>query len=327
MSTSGLWHYPAKITDSSMAKEVAQFAPAGPFTSTTSAAVINTFGARQQMVWFSSWATEWSPTSNFLQHSYIHWMTRGLCRYTLHSNLMIALLIVRVVAGRRRIYLSTQIDDVHLETELYQPANTNFRCTTGDLEAHVSWTSDINSRMPAGSNYFIELGHNGNGDIEAAIDNGASCNPDEAIYYPEQIDTPLEFQKPLGTGTDIWPETPKSYVWSETCAKGDELASWFMVPANRDAFAHVSHTYTHSSLNNATYSDASKEISFNKAWMQQVGISAGSRFSGSGLIPPAITGLHNGDAIRAWMDNGITAVVGDNVSDRFRRFETCTTGR
>lgn len=176
--------------------------------------------------------------------------------------------------------------------------------------------------MPVGSNYFLELGHNGNGDIEAAIESGTSCNPDTAIEYDEQIDTPLEFQKPLGTGTDIWPVTPTNYTWSETCARGDDLASWFMNSANRDAFAHVSHTFSHASLNNATYSDVSKEISFNKAWLEQTGISAAARFSEKGLIPPAITGLHNGDAIRAWMDEGITNVVGDNVSEVCRILAT-----
>jgi hypothetical protein len=221
--------------------------------------------------------------------------------------------------GHRRLYLSTQIDDVHLPTELYQPAGTTFRVRPGDLEAHVSWTRDINSRMPSGSNYFIELAHNGNGDIEAAIKSEANaptkrCSPKTPIEYDEQIDTPLEFQKPLGTGTDIWPTSPATYSWSLQCAQLDPLASWIMTPSNRDAFAHVSHTYTHAALNNATYSDVSKEISFNIAWSKQVGIAAAQRYSGKGLVPPAITGLHNGDAIKAWMDNGITSVVGDNVS-------------
>ncbi|KAJ4394919.1 hypothetical protein N0V91_011171 [Didymella pomorum] len=228
-------------------------------------------------------------------------------------------LTIPLVVGGRRIYLSTQIDDVHLETDLYQPTNTTFRVRPGDLQAHVSWMQDINSRMSAGSNYFIELGHNGNGDIEAAVDANDNagtniCTPDAAIEYPDQPDTALEFQKPLGSGTDVWPKTPTAYKWSLSCAKLDPLASWIMTPSNRDAFAHVSHTFTHENVDNATYSDASKEISFNVAWLQQVGISSGQRYSGKGIIPPAITGMHNGDAIKAWMDNGITAVVGDNVS-------------
>jgi hypothetical protein len=43
-----------------------------------------------------------------------------------------------------------------------------------------------------------------------------------------------------------------------------------------------------------------------------VGLAAASKFS-TGIIPPAITGLHNGDALRAWSDRGITNVVGDNT--------------
>lgn len=70
---------------------------------------------------------------------------------------------------------------------------------------------------------------------------------------------------------------------------------------------------THEALNNATYDDCAKEISFNRAWLQQAGFSQAMQFSSAGLIPPAITGLHNADAIKAWMDNGIRFVVGDNT--------------
>jgi hypothetical protein len=70
---------------------------------------------------------------------------------------------------------------------------------------------------------------------------------------------------------------------------------------------------THEALNNATYADASKEISFNKVWLQHSGISSAKYFSPNGLIPPAITGMHNADVIKGWMDNGIKYVVGDNT--------------
>lgn len=66
------------------------------------------------------------------------------------------------------------------------------------------------------------------------------------------------------------------------------------------------------SLNNATYSDAFKEIQFNQKWLAQIGIS-NARYFSKGLIPPAITGLHNGDVIRAWKELGIQIVVGDNT--------------
>ncbi|GAM86502.1 hypothetical protein ANO11243_045160 [Dothideomycetidae sp. 11243] len=300
VSSEGLYHYPAVITNTTTTQQIASFGPSsdGLYPNSSVAAVINTFGARQQMAWFTSMDTTWSVTSNFVQHSWIHWMTRGL------------------FAGRRRTLLNTQIDDVHLITDIYSPNGSEFRIRYQDLENLIPWMASINSRLPAGSNYIIELGHNGNGDIENSTngnDGAKYCNPDGAIEYPDQIDTALEFQKPLGTGTNIWPDTPASYVWSLNCAKLDPLANWFTNTANLNAFAHISHTYSHMSLDNATYSDASKEISFNIAWMKQIGIWYAKKFSQNGLIPPAITGLHNGDVLRAWHDNNLTAVVGDNT--------------
>jgi hypothetical protein len=161
----------------------------------------------------------------------------------------------------------------------------------------------------------VEVGHNGNGDIEAAVglNTQGVCNPVEAIEYPDQVDTVLEFVKLPGTGIDVWPPAPQVYRWSTTCAMLDPLMQWWRNPVKRDSFMHVSHTFTHEALNNATYADTSKEISFNRAWLQQSGISSARKYSGAGLIPPAITGLHNADAIKAWMDNGIKHVVGDNT--------------
>lgn len=102
-----------------------------------------------------------------------------------------------------------------LNADPKQPAGETFRVRTGDLANHITWTTQINSKMPTGSNYFIELAHNGNGDIIAAVETAegqSTCRPNEAIDYPEQIDTPLEFQKPLGTGTNIWPSKLLPYM-------------------------------------------------------------------------------------------------------------------
>jgi hypothetical protein len=79
---------------------------------------------------------------------------------------------------------------------------------------------------------------------------------------------------------------------------------------------------SHADLTNATYTDASKEIAFNRAWLKQVGLDAAKRWSGSGIIPPAITGLHNADVIKGWMDNGIFNVVGDNTRPLLRNSNT-----
>jgi hypothetical protein len=94
MTTQGLWHYPASITNASIAVEVAQFAPTTGFTTNSTAVVINTYKLHlpnyntytSQMVFFLGVATDWAPTSNFLQHAWIHWATRGLCMYYLETS-------------------------------------------------------------------------------------------------------------------------------------------------------------------------------------------------------------------------------------------------
>lgn len=205
-----------------MAWEVAKFTGSG------TAAVINQIGARQQMVWFMPFALDWAPSSNVLQHAWITWVTRGL------------------YVGFKRIYLNTQVDDMFLETPMYRPQGQNYRVVSDDLAAHVDWQSTINAKMPKGSEYFIEIGHNGNGDIEAATDmtEGQNlCSPPNAIEYPDQPDGgPLEWKTTPGSNTDIWPSTPAKYTWSQDCAELDDLENWFADPDNRDNFAHISHT-------------------------------------------------------------------------------------
>jgi hypothetical protein len=127
MPTEGLYHYPAVITNSSIATTVAQFGPAGIFTEATTAAVINKIGGREQMAWFIGWASDWSPTSTYLEHAWITWMTRGL------------------YVGFRRVHFSTQVDDMFLATTLYSPANVDFRVTPADLDGHVAWSTALNA--------------------------------------------------------------------------------------------------------------------------------------------------------------------------------------
>lgn len=306
LTAKGLWHYPAQIANATIAKVVAQFAPDATNAQPTVAAVVNKFDdGREQFVWFTSWAPQWSTTCAALQHAHIHWLTRGL------------------FLGKRKTHLNIQIDDLELPTDMYSPAGAVFRCRPEDLDGHAAWQRDLNSRLPPGSNVRLELGHNGNGDILQATNptsNGA-CTPDYAVDYPAVPDTPLEFKKPLGTGVDFWPKEWTKYPWSYACTQRDPLTAWYSNAAKRDEFFHVSHTFTHEEMNNATYHDANLEIQFNQAWFAQTGISNG-KFSPQGVIPPAITGLHNGDVIKAWMDNGIKHVVGDNTRPVLRSGES-----
>jgi hypothetical protein len=52
--------------------------------------------------------------------------------------------------------------------------------------------------------------------------------------------------KPLGTGTSLWPITPTDYPnYTAKCMEKDSLMAWWMVESNRDAFSHITHTFTH----------------------------------------------------------------------------------
>jgi hypothetical protein len=299
MSTINITKYPAKIGNTSIATEVAQFGG----SSKSTAAIINKFsGGREQQVWFMAFPTDSSIAPTMLSHAWIYWMTRGL------------------YLGFRRVYFNTQVDDVFVETELYE-TNKPYRIKPDDFKEHIAWMKDLNSRLPTGSSYVIELGHNGNGNIEAAVENDydnepALCDPQEGIDYPTQIDGPPEHHKPIGTGTDMWDKKFKRYQWTLDCSDLDPLEVYFADKANMNAYFHVSHTFTHLDETNATYSDVVKEISWNQEWFKRVGFTdaeSSPYFSPSGLIPPGITGLHNGDAIRAWLENGIKYAVGDNA--------------
>src|ERR1035437_8193995 len=89
---------------------------------------------------------------------------------------------------------------------------------------------------------------------QAAEAAGASCGIG-AIEYADQVDTALEFVKPIGTGTNLWPNTPTAYPYTTTCIYQDTLKAWFAVADNLNTFAHISHTFTHEDENNATYFD------------------------------------------------------------------------
>ncbi|CAG9939821.1 unnamed protein product [Clonostachys rosea f. rosea IK726] len=298
VSLTGLYAVPASITDATLTKEVAQFSDG------STAAVINTADGVEVWAWYMAWDPSWSLTCAYLQHAHIHWMTRGIFQ------------------GKRKIHLSTQIDDIQLSTEMYYPTTYgDLKISIADLEAHIDWQNNINARMPSGSDYWLELGHNGNGDFIDATGTDASasvCDPNEAVDYDQDVEAPHEWVKPIGSGEDLWPSSWTEYPWTLTCAKRDTFASWFLDANNLNQFGHISHTFSHMNLNNATYADAKREIQFNQAWLKQLGIDKATRYSDNGIIPPAITGLYNGDTLQAWVENGIVQVVGDNTRPQTR---------
>ncbi|KAK6516527.1 hypothetical protein TWF506_006433 [Arthrobotrys conoides] len=93
----------------------------------------------------------------------------------------------------------------------------------------------------------------------------------------------------------------------------DPLALQFMDKTYRDAFGLMSHSFTHLGENPITCEDAYREITFNQSFAKLATFTSAAKWSGKGLVPPAITGLHNGDALRAWSTTRLTSCVGDNT--------------
>ena len=191
-----------------------------------------------------------------------------------------------------------------------------FRIRSEDLSHHVDWTANLNTKLTNGSSYFTEFGFNGNGNLiydYTADKNVTSFSCDNPVFTDwQEPATDLEYIKPLGAGVSLWPAT-YSFHWTGECVFLDPLAAWLSNTSNRDAIGLVTHTFTHLELDNATYHDAIREIHINLQFAELLNITNSPKFSASGVIPPAITGLHNGDVIRAWSDNGLWNAIGDNT--------------
>jgi len=128
------------------------------------------------MVFFLGFATDWSTTSILLTHAWIHWATRGLCENQIpreqicaNRHQMLATdepffpLKVRGDVCLAEDLLTRKVDDMFLTTAIY--SGGLFRIEAADLAAHISWMATVNAKLPTGSNYTIEVGHNGNGNI------------------------------------------------------------------------------------------------------------------------------------------------------------------
>jgi hypothetical protein len=181
---------------------------------------------------------------------------------------------------------------------------------------HITWQAQFVETLNPGSVYFLEVGFNGNGNMDFVGD--LSSNAAQNCPDSENVDDPIgpsqnaEWIKPLGTGVNMWPANAQ-YVWSKACILMDPLAQFFQTAANRDAIAWITHTFTHEELENSTYYDTNLEIAFNYQHAVLLGITNAKMWSNFSMIPPSISGMHNGDALKAFMDNGIRAAVGDST--------------
>ncbi|KAJ3350009.1 hypothetical protein HDU83_009950 [Entophlyctis luteolus] len=285
-------NFPATVINSSVVTPVLNFY-SGSTSAGVAAAVID-FGRNQQQMSFFMPCGNWSITCCSIGNIWFQWATYG------------------VYTGMRRIYFTPQVDDFFLSSDGLNENNqeVNFRDSMTDIFNLVPWMSSFNSRMPKGSNVTLELAFNGNGILETV-----STTTDFALDFdPDLTDTALNWKKPLGTGLSLWPALSTINQNWGTILQSDSLYQFVKMTTIASKFLWVSHTFTHEILNNNSYSDTMNEVTFNfkLASSAYMGLNGKSYWSNKTMVTPGISGLFNGDALRALSDFGIKAAVGDS---------------
>jgi hypothetical protein len=300
-STSGLWHTPCVIKNSSIAKPVLNFLPdtTGTFKSETVAAALISMNGRQQLSFYFSAAT-WSTTTMLFGHMWLAWGTRGL------------------YSGFRRIAFSTQVDDLFLFS-LTNASLPRFRLSADDMTGIHKWQLSINQRMNKGSNFKVDLVFNGNGVYEYSKLFGgnasASLNP---LKLESAAEVSVDYVKPLSEiGNTFWPAGPSSMFNTANFIKDvpqlktfDPLFAYFVKNVNN--FYLGSHTWSHEIMNNISLNDARNENTATKQFAQVAGFANSSSWSSRGMVTPGISGVFNGDALLAISEAGWTSITGDN---------------
>ncbi|KAJ3126131.1 hypothetical protein HK098_007842 [Nowakowskiella sp. JEL0407] len=298
LSTEGLYHYPSQILNTTAAKPILIFKggsqPHFP-ADTVGAVVIRHIDNREEMVFFISFS-DWSITSLILGHMWIDWGTRGL------------------YMGNRQIYLGTQIDDFFLETEgptLPNQSSKIYSTSPSDMDNLAQWRRDLHTRLPKGSNFKIELAYNGIGMLMKG-NPAATLNIDSENYVLN------DFVKPLGGGDNRWPNPVPSDadigITNESIASSNPLFNYFNGLDRRQKQC-----------------ECDLEFSMNiKATKSLLKFFNESYFSPNSIVTPQISGLRNGDAIKAIVDNGINYAVGDDsrpelISDKGVLYPLITT--
>ncbi|KAI8825008.1 uncharacterized protein EV422DRAFT_564363 [Fimicolochytrium jonesii] len=282
-STTGLYHYPATITNSTTTA-IATLGPSsdGQFPTRTVVGVLIKYpNGREQMTFFMAFGW-WSTASLFFGHLYVHWGTRQL------------------YSGFRRIYLNMDVDDVLMGPPQY-------RITPADVQNIVAWQTDVNKRLPTGSSFRLTLAYNGVGAVQAAT-------PTLSVSIP--VTTPnYNFIKSPGTGTNYWPAEVSLYktMTHEGLLKDGLYAELLGNTATRDQFWWCSHTFTHLSLDQATRSDTNNELEVNTFFAGLSGLLQAAVMAKRSMVTPMITGIHNVDALQSLIAHGYTSVVGDTT--------------
>lgn len=145
------WLLPAKIINATLTKSFMLFKD-----STVAATTSKFTDGREQLHFFFDQSI-YIAGSSIIAPVWIKWLTRNS------------------FVGKRRIYLGVEIDDMYLETDIWDPATQTtpedgskiYRVNANDIAAAVDFQNNYLRPTTANPNYRFEIAYNGGGVIDA----------------------------------------------------------------------------------------------------------------------------------------------------------------
>lgn len=268
--------------------------------------------------------------------------------YTLHGiitgDLWYAWVTQGLFLGERRLILGTQVDDMFLQSGIYNIAENRqynedidgeriegdpkiFRMVGDDVTYLVQWQKRIREKMPLGSNFTIELAYNGkefnktrmlpphnSWSLEARM----LAARDEFLWLSHSWDHLDMFCVDSKCELPNMPYIPQSCfinnltsVCDYTPAGEKKIESWYI------------NTLAYPTSGPTPYQAVAFSLSMNKWFAKNILWPEKSvedllnpvktpNYSPAGLVSPRISGLNYSAAIKAMLDTGIRFAVGDN---------------
>jgi len=296
LNVDNIYHLRVKILNSSTTKPLFYYSDNGKKGAV--AATVSKYNDGREVMSFFFGFGSWHQSSVIVNHIWLTWGFRNLYN------------------GFRRVYFTPHIDDVLLGTELVNPkkdttdGGETFRTAPFDFEKIAEFQRNVLKVMPKGSFYRSELAINGNG-ILISGDYTQSITLDTARHHDE------EWVKKPGTGDQRWPHP--NYKFSKqqlNTFEKDPVYKYFYhnVTAQKEFF-WSSHTFTHENLDELHETDVDNEIRLNIEMAKHLGLLDTDYWSGSSIVTPQISGLHNKEALDVFVKYGIQSATGDLSRD------------
>jgi hypothetical protein len=219
-----------------------------------------------------------------------------------------------MIDGYRRLYFEIQVDDYFTDNCFNSSDcsitgdSSHYRSSVEDMENIAKWQKDISSRMPNGSNLKLELAINGIHILTQAN------HKQYLIRNWTDFVTEYDYKKPLDVeGSTRWAETFDDDWDDSVLQSNDPLYKYFKDHDHQDDFYWLTHTFSHQKLDFASYRDTDLEMKENIKMSKEpyLGMYDRDCYSQHSIVTPEISGLHNGDALRALTDNQVYYAVGD----------------